>query len=786
MVPLKKLNYRMIILFLALAGLLWFLLGPVQLGGPTAYVIISGNSMEPKVQLGDLVVARRAGGYEIGQAVVYQHPQIGYVFHRIVEREGDQFTLQGDNNDWMDSYHPTIEELVGKYWFVIPGGGTAIRTLRDPMVFTGFAFIIIVIAASLILFQNKDLIRKKMRGSEKLMQKNQPLSSGDTRQELLLFIGILALAAIVFGVIAFTKPLTKVISDDLIYTQQGGFDYSALDRQNIYDSDEITTGEPVYLRLTCDMQMDFSYRFLIPDNGTMVPEDFSGTYQVEAVLSDVDGWKRSFSLIPETGFEGRELEADMAFDICTAQALIVDKEEKTEAKNRWYDLTILPQVDITGKLNGLNVEEVYQPVIGFQMDTNMLRMPEGVEGLELSQEGRIENRRVIRNTLLIFGREITIVLARRISLITLIFSLLAAVLPAWSLYKDWRASDVSRIQVQYHPLLVDIQAGAPSLQADQVVDVVSFSDLTKMAERYGAMILHEERGTFHRYTVQDENIVYQYVLDGSAGGNLFPDMYSFKKALLKAVKENQFELYYQPVIQIKDRDLLGVEAFLRWNHPELGLLYPADFIDLAEQGDLIPEIDSWVTRKVCQQLQTWQDENLNVVPVSINLSPETVMDEIFIETFSNIVSQTICKPELIQVEINRSNRVFRDKDFTAHLTALADQGISLAIDNFATDDANRINQVFQAPIKAIKIDRSVVQKMKSDPHAKQLVGAVAAMAANFQVEVVAQGVESEDDLELLLEQSIGIAQGFYLGKPIQPKELGELLEGKKKIARSGK
>jgi len=357
------------------------------------------------------------------------------------------------------------------------------------------------------------------------------------------------------------------------------------------------------------------------------------------------------------------------------------------------------------------------------------------------------------------------------------------VLPSWSLYQDWRASDVSRIQVQYHPLLVDIQAGGPSLQADKVVDVVSFSDLTKMAERYGAMILHEKRGTYHRYTVQDENIVYQYVLDGNAGAHLFRDVYSFKKSLLHGLQENQFELYYQPVIRIKDRTVLGVEAFLRWEHPDHGLLYPADFIDLAEQGHLIPEIDRWVSRQVCQQLQDWQSEEIALVPVSINLSPETVMDEGFIEVFSEIINQEVCKPELIQLEINRSNRVFLDKEFKNHLNALADLGINLAIDNFATDDANQINQVFQVPIKTIKIDRSVVQKMNADSHARRLVGAVAAMAKHFQVDVVAQGVENEEDLDLLKEQSIAIAQGFYLGKPIRPDELGTLLADNKRKSR---
>lgn len=317
------------------------------------------------------------------------------------------------------------------------------------------------------------------------------------------------------------------------------------------------------------------------------------------------------------------------------------------------------------------------------------------------------------------------------------------------------------------------------LEANQIVDVASFSDLTKMAERYGAMILHESRGTYHRYTVQDEQVVYQYILDGSQGESLFPDAYLFKRSLLTGLKEGQFELYYQPVLSIKDREMLGVEAFLRWNHPQHGTVYPVDFIDLAESGNLIPTIDRWVAHKVCQQLVEWQEADVEVVPVSINLSPETVLDEEFIQEFQEIVLQKVCHPRLIQLEINRFNKVIKDKRYQDHLGKLTDLGITLAIDNFATDDANQINQVFQTPIQTLKIDRSVVQKMKYDPHANQLVGAVAAMAKKFQVQVVAQGVETEEDLDRIREQEIEVAQGFYLGKPLRPQELEEMLQKKK-------
>jgi len=769
-----KKNFKLFFALLAVVIILWTVLGPVQLGGPVSYVIISGNSMEPDVLLGDLVVARSAPEYSLGQAVIYRHPQIGFVFHRIIDAKGGTFSMQGDNNDWVDSYQPSESEILGKYWFKITGGGTAIRKLREPAFFSIFTFIIILLFASLFLAKNGDAVRRKLRRNA-IMINDKKLTSGDTRQELLLFIGVLALIAIIFGVVSFTRPTTQLVNDDLIYYQQGDFSYTAKDAGNLYDSDKVSTGEPVYLQLTCDVDLNIGYQLLAPDLGMLSPEEFSGSYRVDAVLSDVDGWKRSFNLIPTTEFEGTSFNAEMTFDFCDARNLIIAKEEKTETKNRWYDFVILPRVFVTGTLESFPLEDSFQPSIAFQMDGFMLRMADGLEGMDLSQEGLIANQRVVFNTMHIFGQEISVILSRKISLITLLFCLLAAVLPAWSLLKDWRASTVSRIQVQYHPLLVDIQEGHPALHADQVVDVASFADLTKMAERYGAMILHESSGTFHRYSVQDENTVYQYELDVWADDSLFPDRYSFKRALLQGINQDHFDLIYQPIVELHGRQVVEVEAFLRWNHPNHGTIYPVDFIPQAEQMNLVPELDRWVIKKVCQQINEWRDANVRVVPVSVNISPKTILREDFVGTISGILSETLCQPELIQIEVNRSNQAFKDKHFADRLVELTDLGVSLVIDDFATDDANQINQVLQAPIKSMKIDKSVVLAMKDDPQARSLVGAVVAMAKRFQVKVIAQGVESVQDLELIQAEGLEIAQGFFLGKPAPADQLIEKL-----------
>ena len=146
----------------------------------------------------------------------------------------------------------------------------------------------------------------------------------------------------------------------LTYQHEGGFEYTAQDKDNIYDGDQIVTGEPVYLRLTCDVSMVYSYQFLSQRITDEEVANFSGSYRVDAILSDIDGWKRSFSLVPETEFDSTSFESSMEIDLCQIQSLILDKEEKTEAKNRWYSLTILPDITLEGSIEGHPYQENYQ------------------------------------------------------------------------------------------------------------------------------------------------------------------------------------------------------------------------------------------------------------------------------------------------------------------------------------------------------------------------------------------------------------------------------------------
>lgn len=746
-------------------------------------MIINGNSMEPEFQLGDLVITRAKTAFGPDDRVVYEHPQVGFVFHRIVGQEGETFILKGDNNNWIDSYHPLQEEIIGRYWFVIRGGGNAITKLREPAYFASFALIIGLFLASIFIIQRNQTKRKNFRKKRTMVEREKPASTGDNRQDLLLIFGILILASLILGVVAFTRPILKTVADNYSFEHHGAFNYSAIDESDIYDTGEIQAGDPVYLQLTCVVDMEYDYQFSSP---RMVDADqvgYQGYYQVTAQVSDADGWNRSLSLVERQAFSGTEFSAITRLNICQVQQMIAEKEEKTGTKNRWYDLTILPNIELLGNLAGKPVSEVYEPRIAFQIDSSMMRLPGGPESLVMIEQGTLENSIEVPNTLSIFGLEYTVLSARWLAGLILLLSLLISFWPIRSLIRDWKESDVSRIQVQYHPMLMDIKMGSLDDQGSQIVEVSSFRDLSKMAERYGAMILHEAKRNFHRYSVQDEQTIYQYTLDAIAKQPYFSDLKVFKESLIRAQKEDELELYYQPVVLLKDRRVVGIEAFIRWNHPRFGLIYPVEFISLAEENGLVPQIDSWVINKSCQQLKDWREFGLPLVPLSINISPATLLSPNIVKEIISFVRENQCDPRLLQLEINRSNQIFQDQVIKDRLKELQDLGIRLAIDNFATDAANQINQVSSMPVQSIKIDRSVIQGIHKDPGNLRLLNAVVKMAKGLQIEVVAQGVESEEQIAVLEEQDVKIAQGFLLGDLNQAKDMAWLL-GKIKITES--
>lgn len=490
--------------------LVWMAFVPIQLGGFVSYIIINGNSMEPEVQFGDLVVARKSDQYQLDQRVIYDHPQLGYVFHRIVDQEGDQFILQGDNNDWLDTYQPTQDEILGKYWYDIPGAGKIILTLRQPLLFTLLVLIISSLLVGLVVMPDPGPTGKR-KGKRKRMKKDHTTTSfDDFRLEILLILAVIAAVALVVGLIAFTKAPKITVTDDLLYSQTAELAYTAKAPGDIYDSDGAATGDPVYPSLTCILDLDFTYQFSSPRFTDGDQDQFRGSINLLAVIKDNDGWHRTIPLLPEIEISARKVNATPSLDICQILNLIEDKETQTGVFLKAYMLSIIPKIRIEGELEGLALEDEFHPEFIFDLSESVLRVPNKSEGFLLEEEGKIPHIIEANNLMSVFGKQVPVIRMRWTAGILLGICVLAAIYPAWSLFREWSKSERSRIEIQHSPVMIDLKGSQIRKEVYTIIDLEKMADLRKLADRYGAMIMHEVEGNLHRYLVVDEGFLYQF------------------------------------------------------------------------------------------------------------------------------------------------------------------------------------------------------------------------------------------------------------------------------------
>ena len=244
--------------------------------------------------------------------------------------------------------------------------------------------------------------------------------------------------------------------------------------------------------------------------------------------------------------------------------------------------------------------------------------------------------------------------------------------------------------------------------------------------------------------------------------------------LRKAMERGEFSIHYQPQMDLTSGHITAVEALLRWNSAELGSVSPAEFIALAEENGLIVPINEWVLRTACAEVKAWADEGLLVSRVGVNISVLQFARPDFPELVSQILRDTGLAPALLELEI--TERVLaNDVDSTIRiLRALKDIGVQLSIDDFGTGYSS-LSQLKHFPIDRLKIDQSFVREIASDPDDAAIALAVIGMADSMNLAVVAEGVETEAQLEFLRAKHCDEMQGYYLSRPLPSDELAVLL-----------
>jgi diguanylate cyclase (GGDEF)-like protein len=250
---------------------------------------------------------------------------------------------------------------------------------------------------------------------------------------------------------------------------------------------------------------------------------------------------------------------------------------------------------------------------------------------------------------------------------------------------------------------------------------------------------------------------------------------ALESSLRRALERDEFELHYQPKIDARSGEIVGTEALLRWQHPELGTVAPAKFIPLAEETGLIVSIGKWVLKTACAQNVTWQQKGLPYLNMAVNLSRRQFSDEGLLPDLTSILEETGMRPDLLELEITESTLMHKVDKAVCTLKALKDMGVRLAIDDFGTGYSS-LSNLRQFPVDTIKIDGSFVRGLSNHAENRGIAKAIIAMGRTLSLTVIAECVETKAQADFLREQVCDEFQGFYISKAVTAGKFAELLE----------
>ena len=242
-----------------------------------------------------------------------------------------------------------------------------------------------------------------------------------------------------------------------------------------------------------------------------------------------------------------------------------------------------------------------------------------------------------------------------------------------------------------------------------------------------------------------------------------------------ALERDEFVMHYQPKIDLKVGEITGVEALIRWQHPKKGLIGPLQFISIAEDSGLILPIGKWVLRESCRQAKAWQDAGLPLIDMAVNVSSVEFRNDDFLEGINTILKETGLKPGYLELELTESVLMQHAEFSVPVLQKLKAMGVRLAIDDFGTGYSS-LSYLRQFPIDTLKVDQSFIHEINADTDEATIISAVINMGCRLKHRVIAEGVETAEQLAFLRAHGCDEGQGYYFGRPLPAEETAKLLE----------
>ena len=238
-----------------------------------------------------------------------------------------------------------------------------------------------------------------------------------------------------------------------------------------------------------------------------------------------------------------------------------------------------------------------------------------------------------------------------------------------------------------------------------------------------------------------------------------------ENALRKGLGNGEFEMYYQPKVDLVSNRAIGLEALVRWNHPDMGLVSPMDFIPLAEETGLIVPLGEWVLRTVCSQMRDWRDAGREPLRVAVNLSACQFRQTMLSQMIKRMLRETGIAPEWLELELTESVIMDDIQTSSTLLRELKKMGVHISMDDFGTGYSS-LSMLKRLPLDTLKIDQSFVREITTDADDAAIVDAVISLAHSLRLRVIAEGVETSEQLEFLRSRGCDEVQGYLYSRPL--------------------
>jgi diguanylate cyclase (GGDEF)-like protein len=252
------------------------------------------------------------------------------------------------------------------------------------------------------------------------------------------------------------------------------------------------------------------------------------------------------------------------------------------------------------------------------------------------------------------------------------------------------------------------------------------------------------------------------------------ELFHLQNDLRRGFERNELAVYYQPIVQLDTHRITGFEALVRWHHPQLGLIGATEIIPLAEEMGLMLSIGKWVLEEACKQLAEWHERLDPTLSIHVNLSSKHLLEEDLVPEIKQILQETGLPPSSLKIEITEHSVMNHTETVLKTLNDLQALNISLQVDDFGTGYSS-LSYLHRFPIDALKIDRSFVERVDLDPQASEIVGMIVNLGKKLTLNIIAEGVETEEQLDQIQQIGCDQVQGFFYSVPVEPSEAFQLL-----------